>query len=207
MQKNILLIGLFILLVSTVPAHAQYAKTDSTYKRWFVGSTLFVLGNLATTNSPEFAQLNVGYRITGKDVVSVEFITWKYAWPLGLNPFAHKEYGKPEEEFPGYIREFGSAIVYQRYLWKGLYTSMHVMPTLQRFVDDNGNKVDNGFQLFNTNRVGYHVKLFKDRAFIEPSIGIAYRPYQTKMPDGFRQKDDQWPKHTVEPGLHFGVKF
>lgn len=58
-----------------------------------------------------------------------------------------------------------------------------------------------------TYRVGYHVKLFKDRAFIEPSVGIAYRPYQTRMPDEFRQKDDQWPKHTVEPGLHFGIKF
>jgi hypothetical protein len=207
MQKNIILMGLVIVLTCSTHVQAQYAKTDSTYRRWFAGSTLFVLGNFATTNSPNFAQLNVGYRLTGKDVVSVEAITWKYAWPLGLNPIAHKEYGKQEEKFPGHIREFGLALVYQRYLWKGLYTSIHTMPTLQRFVDEDGNKVDNGFQLFNTIRVGYHVKLFKDRAFIEPSVGIAYRPYQTQMPDGFRQKDDQWPKHTVEPGLHFGVKF
>lgn len=207
MQKKILSFALALMMAGTLQLKAQYAKTDSTYKRWFVGSTLFLLGNFATTNTPEFAQLNIGYRVTGKDVVSLELITWKYAWPLGINPIVNKKYGKPEEEFPGYVREFGLAVVYQRFLWKGLYTSMHVMPTWQTFVNENGKKVDNGFQLFNTNRIGYHFKLFKDRLFIEPSIGIAYRPYQTKMPDGFKQKDDKWVKFTGEPGLHFGVNF
>ena len=50
------------------------------------------------------------------------------------------------------------------------------MPAQQIFMNESGNKVDNGFQIFNTNRVGYHIKLFKDRFFIEPSLGIAYRP-------------------------------
>ena len=70
------------------------------------------------------------------------------------------------------------------------------MPTLQTFVNENGNKVDNCFQIFNTNRVGYHIKLFKDRFFIQPSIAITHRPYHTKMPDGFKQKDGKWPKFT-----------
>ena len=81
------------------------------------------------------------------------------------------------------------------------------MPARQKFVNESGNKVDNGFQIFNTNRVGYHIKLFNDRFFIEPSLGIAYRNYHTKMPDGFKQKDDKWPKFTGEPGLHFGFNF
>ena len=48
---------------------------------------------------------------------------------------------------------------------------------------------------------------FKDRFFIEPSLGIAGRPYYTEMPTGFKEKDDKWPKWTPEPGLHFGFNF
>jgi hypothetical protein len=207
MKKKIVFIGLVLLMTSTLQLKAQYVKTDSTYKRWFVGSTLFLLGNLAPVNPPEFAQLNVGYRITGKDVISIELITWKYAWPLGINPFYNKSYGKQEEKFPGYIRDHGIAIAYQKFFWKGLYAAVHVMPMYQKFVNENGNKVDTGFHIFNTYRVGYHFKLFNDRFFFQPSLGIAGRPYYTEMPDGFKQKDDKWSKWTPEPGLHFGYNF
>jgi hypothetical protein len=82
------------------------------------------------------------------------------------------------------------------------------MNAWQTFADDSGNKVDNGFQIFNTYRVGYHFKLFNDRFFIEPSIAITQRPYHTKMPDSFKQVDDRWSKFFIgEPGLHFGSNF
>lgn len=207
MQKNFLFIGFVIVMTSTHQLKAQYAETDSTYKKWFVGSTMFLLGNFDTTNPPGFAQLNLGYRITGKDVISLELITWKHAWPLGINPFYNNAYGKPDEKFPGYIREYGIGLAYQRYLWKGLYVAVHAMPMWQTFKNENGNKVGDGFIIFNTYRVGYHVKLFKDRFFIEPSLGVAGRPYFTEMPDGFKEKDDKWPKWTPEPGLHFGYNF
>lgn len=31
--------------------------------------------------------------------------------------------------------------------------------------------------------------------------------YFTEMPEGFKEKDDKWPKWTPEPGLHFGYNF
>lgn len=208
MQRKILSIGFVLLLVNTLHLNAQYAKTDSTYKRWFVGSTVFLLGNLATTNKPGFVQLNIGYRITGKDVITLEPKTWKYAWPNGIHPFFNKSYGKPEEEFPGYIREYGLSVAYQRFLGKRVYAELNVMPSLQDFVNENGKKFDNGFQIFNTYRAGYHLKLFKDRFFIQPSIAITHRAYHTKMPDGFRQLDDKWSKFVFgEPGFHFGFNF
>ena len=207
MKKKNLLFALTLIMVSTLQLNAQYAKQDSTYKKCFVGSSLFVLGNLSPVNPPDFAQLNLGYRITGKDIISIELITWKYAWPLGINPFFNKSYGKPEEKFPGYIRDYGIAIVYQRYFWKGIYAAVHVMPMWQTFVNDNGNKVDNGFHIFNSYRIGYHIKIFKDKLFIQPSLGIAGRPYYTEMPNGFKEKEDKWPKYTPEPGLHFGYNF
>jgi hypothetical protein len=208
MQKKILLFVLTLTVTSTLPVKAQYAKQDSTYKKCFVGSSLFILGNLSSVNRPDFAQLNFGYRITGKDVISLELRTWKYAWPLGIHPIANNAYGTPEEEFPGYLREYGFALAYQRFLLKGLYAELNVMNAWQTFVNRDGNRIDNGFQIFNTYRVGYHVKLFKDRFFIQPSIAITHRPYHTKMPDGFKQLDDKWSKFLFgEPGLHLGFNF
>ena len=207
MQQKKLWIVLLIILMSNFQMIAQYAENDSTYKKWFVGSTLFLLGNFSKVNPPGFAQLNLGYRLTGKDVVSVELITWKHSWPLGINPFYNKAYGTLAERFPGTIREYGFGLAYQRYFWKGLYAAVHATPMWQTFTHDNGNKVGNGFIIFNTNRIGYHIKLFKDKLFLETSVGIAGRPYFTKMPEGFKEKDDKWPKWTPEPGLHFGFNF
>lgn len=207
MQKIISIFILSLVLAIGLRVHAQYAKQYSTYKKYFVGSTLFLFGNFDKVNPPNFIQINLGYRITGKDVLSLELKTWKYAWPLGINPFYNKLYGTPEEKFPGYIRDYGFAIAYQRYFWKGLYAAIHVMPAWQTYVNENSDKVGKGFMVFNTFRVGYHIKLFKDRLFLEPSIGIAGRSYYSEMPEGFKQKDNKWPKWTPEPGLHFGINF
>jgi hypothetical protein len=82
------------------------------------------------------------------------------------------------------------------------------MPSWQTFVNDNGNKIDNGFQIFNTFRIGYHIKIFKDRFFIQPSIAMTHRPYNTEMPESFKTLDDKWNKTFFpEPGLHFGYNF
>ena len=206
MQKKILTLVFVLFLANSYQLKAQYAKEDTDYKKCFVGSTFFMLGNLSSKNRPDFIQLNIGYRITGRDAVSLELKTWKYSWSLGI-PYGNS-FQAPAEEFPGYIREYGFALAYQHFWWKGLYTGIHVMPAWQSFVDNDGNKIDNGFQIFNTYRVGYHFKLLKDRFFIEPSIGVTHRLYHTEMPESFKKLDDKWSKFFVgEPGLHFGFNF
>lgn len=207
MQKKVLLAGLALVLVSSLQTHAQYAKSDTGYRKYFVGSTLFLLGNLAPVNPPAFALLSGGYRITGRDVVYVELKTWKFAWPLGINPFYNSKYGTPEEKFPGYIREFGFTLGYQRFIWKGLFLSVDAAPMWQTYRNEANEKVGNGFVIFSTNRVGYHIKLFKDRMFIQPALAIAGRIFHSDMPAGFKEKDDKWPKWTPEPSLNFGVNF
>jgi hypothetical protein len=207
MQKKILWFALTLMMASTLQVKAQYYKQDSTYKKCFAGSTLFMLANLIPDNNPPgMVYLNLGYRITGKDVISLELKTWKYGWPIGI-PFG-KLYEAKGEGFPGYIREYGFSLAYQRFLWKGVFAQVDVMPAWQTFVNDNGDKIDNGFQIFNTYSIGYHVKLFKDRFFIQPSIAITHRPYQSKMPDSFKQIDDKWSKFFFgQPGLHVGYNF
>ena len=206
MEKKIATSIFVLLLAGSSMLKAQYARQDTTFKRFFAGSSLFMLGNLDTKNKPDFVQLNFGYRITGRDVVSLEFKTWKYGWPLGI-PYG-PSFEAPEEKFPGYIREGGFALAYQHYWWKGLYSGVDVMNAWQTFVDEDGNKTDDGFQIFNTYRLGYHFGFFKDRIFIEPSVAVTHRLYHTEMPESFKQMDDKWPKFFFgEPGLHFGVNF
>ena len=206
MRRKFTALSVLMALAGSLPLKAQYAQPDTAYRKCFIGSTFALLGNFIETNNPEFAQLNLGYRLTGKNVVSLELKTWKYGWPLGI-PYG-KFFEAPDAAFPGYIRERGFALAYQRFWWKGLYTGVHVMSAWQSFVDDNGKKIDDGFQIFNTYRVGYHIKVFKDRWFIEPSIAVTHRPYQTDMPASFRQQNDRWSRWFVgEPGLHFGFNF
>ncbi|MFN7312768.1 MAG: hypothetical protein ACK5UI_04725 [Bacteroidota bacterium] len=209
MQKKILWIGLAAWLVSALQANAQYSKQDSTFKKWFVGTSLFViLGNFDTENPPNFAQLDIGYRLSGKDVIRFSPKTWKYAWPNGIHPFLNKAYKKTEEKFPGYVREFGVTFSYQRFFWKGLYAQLDVMPTYQIFANEKGKRIDNGFQLFNSYRIGYHIKLFKDKLFFQPSICVTHRAYHTQLPEGFKQLDDKWSKFIFpEPGLNIGFNF
>src|SRR3982750_695903 len=102
MQKKILGIGLGLVLATSLQVNAQYPETDSTYKRWYVGSTLYLLGNLDKTNNPEYIQLNAGYRITPKDVIIFEFKRSVYNWPLGT-PWG-KLFDGQRETYPGHAR-------------------------------------------------------------------------------------------------------
>ena len=207
MQKKFLFIGFALLIASTIQLKAQYSKQDSAYKKFFAGSTLFMLANAVDDNNPpEMVYLNLGYRITGRDVISLEFKTWKYAWPIGI-PYG-KSFEAEGEGFPGYIREHGVSVNYQRFFWKHVFAQVDVMPAFQTFVNENGNKIGNGFQIFNTYSIGYHIKLFKDRLFFQPSIAMTHRPYQSTMPDSFKKVDDRWPRvFFLQPGLHFGFNF
>lgn len=58
MQKKIIWIGLVLVFTSILHANAQYAKHDSTCKKWFVGSTLLMLGNLIPDDRIHLSSFN-----------------------------------------------------------------------------------------------------------------------------------------------------
>lgn len=204
--KNLLLTFTLLLLIAPFNYAYKIILQDSSYKRCFVGSTFFMLGNFSKVNKPDFAQVNLGYRLTQKDAISLELKTWKYAWSLGI-PYG-SSFQNPQEEFPGFIREAGFAIAYQRFLYKKFYAAVHVMGAWQKFHDATNTKIGLGFQVFNTYRLGYQLQLFKNRVFIEPSLAITHRPYQSKMPNSFEVNNNKWPSYFLgEPGLHFGFNF
>lgn len=185
--------------------YGQKAKTDTTYKKYFIGTSGFMLFNLLP-NPPSFYQLNIGYRITKKDVVSIELKTWTYKHPLGI-PYGD-DFMTDENEYPGFIREYGIGFVYQRFLWKGFYASASIGSYLQYYRNKDGSIIQNGYQMFNTYRLGYHIKLFKNLFFIEPSIAMTHFPINTNVPAEFKKLEEPWPNYFLfEPGFHMGFKF
>jgi hypothetical protein len=198
------------VLASSLQVKAQNSKQDSTYKKFFIGSTLLMLGNFIPNdpNRPEFIQLNVGYRLTPKDVVFLEFKTSKFNWPLGMPWEEIVDEQRAQYNFPGYVRQYVLGVAYNRFWWKGLYTGVHAMNAFQTYRNDDKTKIINGFTLFMTYRLGYQIKLFKNRFFIEPSIGLTHWPIKTNTPQSFELKESKWPKYFgYEPGLHFGFNF
>ena len=206
MRKRVIL-PFFVFSMTLSSTHAQDVQ-DSAYKKFFIGSTLLVLGNCVPDdpNPPEFIQLNVGYRITPKNVIFLEFKKSKFAWPLGI-PWG-PSFDAPGENYPGYVRQKILGLAYQHFCWKGAYTAVHAMNAFQKYIDEENSKIANGYTLFMTYRLGYQVKLFKNRFFIEPSVGLTHWPVKTNTPLPFELKESKWPNYFGwEPGLHFGFNF
>ncbi|MDP3468833.1 MAG: hypothetical protein Q8S11_10900 [Daejeonella sp.] len=206
MKKKILWIGLALFLASSLQVNAQDTKPDSTYKKFFVGSSLFMLGNFDTKNSPEYVQLNFGYRITPKDVVSLDFKRSVYNFPIGL-PFSSPSFDKPGEDYPGHGRIIAPTVGYQRFFWKGAFASVHALNAFEKYLDEDDKKIGNGYTLYLNFHLGYQLKFFKNRFFFEPAIGCSYWPVRTNVPESFKAVESKWPNYFIQPGLNFGYNF
>ncbi len=171
----------------------------------FISTSAFMLGNLLP-KSPWFAQLNYGFRPTDEDTILVEAITWRYWAPLGI-PYG-PDLGNDTHDFPGYVQAVGVGLAYQRYLWRGLFGTLHATPLWQTFYDEDGRRLQSGFQLFAVARLGYHFELWKGRVFIEPSIAVTSWFINTNLPKSFQVQESKWPSVFLpEPGLNIGFNW
>jgi len=205
MQKKILCFALILMTASTLQVKAQNTKQDSTYKKFFVGSTLFLLGNFDKEDNPEYIQLNFGYRITPKDVISIDFKRSIYSWPIGI-PFG-PSFRKPGGNYSGHARIIAPTIGYQRFLWKGVFTFVHALNAFEKYISENNKKIGNGYTLYLNFHLGYQFKFFKNRFFFEPAIGCSYWPLRTNVPESFKSVEKKWPNYFIQPGLNFGFNF
>jgi hypothetical protein len=185
------------VLAHTDPSSSQAEKQD-VKMRHSVGSSLFLLGNIG--DSVRFMQLNYGYRLSAKDNIIVEAITWTYYEPLGT-------YLKSEEYYPGKVKATGIGLGYQRFLWKNLFTTIEPTFFLQQFYGSDGSKIQNGFQLYLQFIAGYRFEFFKKRMFVEPAIALKYWPVNTNFPDSFSAIEKGAQKYKFEPALNFGFRF
>jgi hypothetical protein len=205
MQKKSVWIGLAFVLASCFELNAQNAKQDSTYQRWYVGSTLYLLGNFAAVNNPEYVQVNAGYRITPKDVISVRFKRSIYSWPIGI-PFG-PSFDAPGLNYPGHGRILAPTLGYQRFLWKGAYASVQALNAFEKYLDADNKKVGNGYTLYLDFYLGYQFRFFRNRFFFEPAIGCSYWPVRTNVPESFKAVEKEWPNYFIQPGFDFGFNF
>ncbi|RAW02073.1 hypothetical protein [Pseudochryseolinea flava] len=205
MQKKILTLAASLVLASSLQVYAQDLSKDVAYKKWFIGSTFFLLGNFSKVNNPEYIQLNVGYRITPKHVVSFEFKRSIYSWPIGI-PFG-PSFDAPGLNYPGHARILAPTLAYQHFWWKGVYTSVFALNAFEKYMNENKKKIGNGYTLYINFHLGYQLKFFKNRFFFEPAIGCSYWPIRTNVPESFKAVEKKWPNYFIQPGLHFGFNF
>lgn len=200
--KNCLLLTLLALIVSG--QKLAYAQPEG--KKFFVGTSAFMLANLADLEEPpRFYQLNFGYQLSPKDTISIEFITWRYYAPLGAPIFG--AVADTVERYPGSVKSLGAALAYQRFIWKALYAGVHTAFFKQTFLRPDDSSIKTGLQLFVTYRLGYHVSFGKTGFFLEPSVAMTTWPVNQGLPSDFLAEERKWKGYQFEPGLHVGWVF
>lgn len=196
-MRKIKLSIVFILFARV--SFGQNSSKETISFQHSIGSSFFMLGNLLE-DSPDYYLLTYGYRLNKKDRVFAEFNTWKYAEPLGT-------YNKSDEFYPGFVRALGIGFGYQRFHWKGLFTTVQATPFLKKYHHDNQQKMENGFQLYLQLIAGYRFEFFNQRFYIEPAWALKYWPIDTNFPDDFAKIEKGKPKHIFEPSFNFGFRF
>jgi hypothetical protein len=152
-------------------------------------------------------ELHVGYKLTPKDRIGIKLATWKMFAPMGM-PMQEQLKFDENNFYPSRLRETGLGVTYQRTLWEGLFASIEVLPQLKTYIDKNDKKIGNGFKLYTSYHLGYHISFFKDKIYFEPQIHCQYWPIDTNTPQSFKDCDNKWNNYFLfEPNLYIGFKF
>jgi hypothetical protein len=153
-------------------------------------------------------EFHFGYKPSPKSRIEIKAATWRLFEPMGI-PMTDPLLQKESEWYPGKIRESGIGATYQRFLWKGLYAQIEILPLWKVYLDENKKKIMDGFKLYISYHLGYHVPIFKNRMFLEPQIHCNYWPIDTKGPEDFEEKELKWNNNyfLFEPNIFIGVNF
>ena len=155
-------------------------------------------------------EFHLKYAHTPKDKIGVKFATWSIFQPVGILWWEGllEKIDNESERFPGRIKETGLGVSYQRMLWKGLFATVEILPQLKTYSDEDKKKIGNGFKLYTSYHLGYHISLFKNRFFAEPQIHCSYWPVDTNTPQNFKEIDNKWHNFFLfEPNIYLGVNF
>ena len=215
-MKNLLVTLLFL---STLGAFAQTTlkqgkDTEVTHK-WRVSMPYIVPDELIagydSRTSIQMVELHVKRNLDNKNIFGIKFVSWRLFQPMGIlwwqGLLDKMESGS--EYYDGYLRETGVGVSYQRMLWKGLFASIEVVPQIQTYTDLDGNKIKNGFKVYNSYHLGYHFDFGKKKHFfIEPQVHVNQWMFDNNSPEGFKEHDDKYGNvFLFEPNLYIGWKF
>ena len=206
-MKTSILFLTFLLLSIAILGQQNKTSTVPSYK-YSLSTTWLTFANFGAekTNTHHY-EFHFGYKLTPKDKIGIKVATWKLFAPMGIQSW-DPLFLKESEFFPGRLRESGIGVTYQRILWKGLFTSVEILPLKKTYLDENNKKIGNGFKLYTTYHLGYHVPIFKNRMYIEPQVHCNYWPIDTNTPQGFDEKERKWDNFFLfEPNIYIGVNF
>jgi hypothetical protein len=208
--KKITIAFLFAISITSMFGQNQTKQSSetSTERKFSVSTTYLSFANFGEekTNTHHY-ELHFGYKLTPKDRIGVKLATWKMFAPMGM-PMQEQLNFDENNFYPGRLIESGLGVTYQRMLWKGLFAAIEVLPQLKTYIDKNDQKIANGFKLYTSYHLGYHISFFKDRVYLEPQLHCQHWPINKNVPQGFKDKDSKWNNYFLfEPNLYIGFKF
>jgi hypothetical protein len=183
-------------------------KDNVPNQKFSVSTTYLTFLNFGSekTNTHHY-EFHFGYRLTPKDKIGIKVATWKMFAPMGM-PIQEQLKFDEANFYSGRLRETGIGITYQRMIWKGLFATIEILPQLKTYLDENDKKIGNGFKLYTSYHLGYHIAFFKNRMFVEPQIHCNYWPIDTNTPRSFKEMDNKWNNYLLfEPNLYIGFRF
>ena len=208
--SKIYLTALFVLLsVSGFCQSTSANKKSNSDYNFSVFTTWLSFSNFGKpeTNTHHY-EIQARYQLTDKDAIGIKAATWKLFAPMGI-PIWDEQFLKKESYYMGRLRETGAGVIYQRKLWKGLFTSLEILALKTTYIDEFDTKISSGFKLYNSYHLGYHISLFKKgNFFIEPQLHVNHWPINTNVPETFKIEEAKWNNYFFfEPNLYIGVKF
>mgnify|MGYP003118751401 FL=1 len=189
----------------------QNNDSDLKYRVSFPAIILANIGDGGERTNTQHIELHVKRELDSKNIIGVKFATWRLFQPMGIQWWDGllDKIDSETEFYPGYLRETGIGISYQRMLWKGLFASVEVLPQYKTYLDLDNKKITNGFKLYTSYHVGYNFAFGKKKQFfIEPQFHCQNWMIDTNTPEEFKQLDNQWKSYFLfEPNLYIGMKF
>jgi len=216
-MKNLLILTLTFCTLSAFAQTKQKNGIDSEVMyKYRVSLPAIILPQLVQKSwndrtHTQHIELHVKRNLDNKNIVGIKFASWRLFQPMGIQWWDGllDKIESESEFYPGHVRETGIGISYQRMLWKGLFATVEVLPQVKTYLDLNNNKIGNGFKLYNSVHLGYHISLGKKkRFFLEPQVHSQFWVFDTNTPAEFKALDDQWKNYFLfEPNLYFGMNF
>ena len=214
-MKKLFIISLTLCSLGVLAqGNKESILSNDSYYRYRVSFPAIILANIGDggerTNT-QHIELHVKRELDSKNIIGVKFATWRLFQPMGIQWWDGllDKIDSESEFYPGYLRETGIGISYQRMLWKGLFATVEVLAQYKTYLDLNNEKIANGFKLYTSYHLGYHIAFGKKkRIFIEPQVHFQNWMFDTNTPDAFKQLDNKWKSYFLfEPNLYVGIKF
>jgi len=156
-------------------------------------------------------EVHIKRNLDNKNIIGAKFATWRLFQPMGILWWDGllDKVDSGSEFYPGHVRETGLGVSYQRMLWKGLFATVEVLPQYKTYLDENKDKIANGFKLYTSYHLGYHFAFGKQKQFfIEPQVHCQNWVLDTNTPSEFKIMDDKWKNHFLfEPNIYLGINF